>query len=121
MTWVRALKASARETTTVTRDDCWRAKFPRRSGARAASETTDDDFAITAERECAKMVELGEAECEKLATEHAARWRSMPKRVKEAPLTEFADDLKRDGSEEAMAELIEVNKVLATIDETLVR
>ena len=45
----------------------------------------------------------------------------MPKKVKSTPLTEYADELARDGGEDALLELIEINKVLRSIDESLVR
>ena len=91
--------------------------FPRATGERLTGTVNDD----AVEAECAKIIEHGEVECEKLASEHASRWRTIPKTVKLAPLTEFADDLARDGSEEALIELAEVNKVLGAIDESLVR
>jgi hypothetical protein len=45
----------------------------------------------------------------------------MPKKVKSTPLTDYADELARDGGEDALLELIEINKVLRSIDASLVR
>lgn len=45
----------------------------------------------------------------------------MPKKVKSTLLTEYADELAQDGGEDALLELIEINKVLRSIDESLVR
>ena len=73
------------------------------------------------ERECATIVEVGEAECDALLAEFNAKWRSMPKKLKSTPLTEFADDLAREGSEASLLELVEVNETLGAIDASLVR
>ena len=73
------------------------------------------------ERECATIVEVGEAECDALLAEFNAKWRSMPKKLKSTPLTEFADDLAREGSEASLLELVEVNETLRAIDASLVR
>ena len=67
------------------------------------------------------MMAVGEAECDALEAEFNAKWRSMPKKLKNTPLTDFADDLAREGSEASLLELVEVNETLGAIDASLVR
>jgi hypothetical protein len=67
------------------------------------------------------MIAVGEEECDALAADFNAKWRSMPKKLKNASLTDFADDLAREGSEASLMELVEVNETLRAIDASLVR
>ena len=60
-------------------------------------------------------------EIRKMESDFKAKWRSMPKKIKTMPLTEYADELLADGSEEALMELMDVNDVLREVDESLVR
>lgn len=90
------------------------------------TELTDKRFACrfirrTVERECAAIEKTAEEECARITAEFNGKWKSMPKKVKSTPLTEYADELARDGGEDALLELIEINKVLRSIDESLVR
>lgn len=87
---------------------------------------TDKRFACrfirrAVERECAAIEKTAEDECVRITAEFNGKWRSMPKKVKSTLLTEYADELARDGGEDALLELIEINKVLRSIDESLVR
>ena len=60
-------------------------------------------------------------EIRKMESDFKAKWRSMPKKIKTMPLTEYADELLADGGEEALMELMDVNDVLREVDESLVR
>ncbi len=73
------------------------------------------------DEECTKIQNLANAQCEQVDAEFKAKLRSMPKKLKTAPLTEFADALASDGGQEALEELARVNKYLESIDASLVR
>jgi hypothetical protein len=97
--------------------------FPRGGSPETARLTTDararDIDAV------ARLTSELDAKCKdeicKMESEFKAKWRSMPKKIKTTPLTEYADDLLADGSEEALMELMDVNDVLREVDESLVR
>lgn len=97
--------------------------FPRGGSPETTRLTTDararDIDAVgrlTSELDAASKDEI-----RKMESEFKAKWRSMPKKIKTMPLTEYADELLADGGEEALMELMDVNDVLREVDESLVR
>lgn len=66
------------------------------------------------------IVEVGEVECDVFLVEFNVKWWLMLKKLKSTSLTEFVDDLAREGSEASLLELVEVNEMFGVIDVSLV-
>jgi len=94
---------------------------PSAFATRRARLTTPRLDPIAVDEECEEIVKVAEEECDKVNAEFNAKMRSMPKKLKTAPATEFAEALANDGGEEAMEELARVNAYLESIDVRLVR